>query len=167
VYYSLGGNTARVARDIARMTRADVEVLHDRDREHGVGYLGYVKAAIDALRERPATLGDLTRDPRNYSLTVIGTPVWAGRMTPAVRAYLQRFKGDLPRVAFFVTSGNTDASKIVLPMERIVGHKADAFAGFNAADLADPHKYEARVGAFVQALRRPALRSFVGVGSAA
>ena len=33
VYYSLSGNTGRVARDIARLTRADVEVLRDLDRE--------------------------------------------------------------------------------------------------------------------------------------
>ncbi len=99
VYYSLSGNTARVARDLARRAQADVESL--QDLEHGVGFFGYVKAALDAFRGKSATLGNLTSDPRRYSLVIIGTPVWVGRMTPAVRAYLTRFSRDLPRVGLF------------------------------------------------------------------
>ena len=154
VYYSLSGNTARVARDIARLARADIEVLRDFDREPRLGFLGYVKAVMDALRGKPGRLGSVACEPRNYSLVIIGTPVWAGCMTPAVRAYLERFKADLTHVAFFVTSGNTNASKVVLPMEAIVGHKAEAFVGFDAAGLADQRICGDRIATFLQTLRQ-------------
>jgi hypothetical protein len=77
-------------------------------------------------------------------------------MSPAVRAYLQRFKADLPRVAFFVTSGNTNASKIVPAMETILGHGAEAFVGFTAAELADQSVYNDRIATFLEALREKA-----------
>jgi hypothetical protein len=153
VYYSLSGNTARVAREIARRARADIEVLRDFNREPPLGVLGYIKAALDAVRGKPGRLAEVACAPRNYQRVVIGTPVWAGHMNPAVRAYLQRFKADLPRVAFFVTSGNTGASKIVLPMEAILGHKAEAFVGFTAADLADQGVCNDRIATFLEALR--------------
>ena len=167
VYYSLSGNTERVAREIARKSGADVEILWDLEREGELSWLGYAKAAIDALRGKAAALGGLIYDPRNYALVVIGTPVWAGHMTPAVRAYLQRFKANLPHVAFFVTSGNTSASKIAPQMETIVGHGLDASVGFNAADLADPRRFDEKLEAFMQAMRRSPVVSGSGVASAA
>jgi len=154
VYYSLTGNTAGVARDIAGLARADVEALRDFDREPPLRFLGYLKAVMDALRGRPGKLGSIACDPRGYSLVVIGTPVWAGCMTPAVRAYLERYRAHLPRVAFFVTSGNTDASKVVVPMEGILGHKAEASVGFSAAELADQGARKDKIATFVQALRQ-------------
>jgi len=154
VYYSLTGNTAGVARDIAGLARADIEVLRDFDREPPLGALAYIKAALDALRGRPGKLGSIACDPRNYALVVIGTPVWVGRMSPAVRAYLERYRDYLPHVAFFVTSGDTDASKVVGPMEAILRHKAEALTGFNAKELADPRVRSDRIATFVQALRQ-------------
>jgi hypothetical protein len=153
VYYSLSGNTARVAREVARQARADIEVLRDFNHEPPLGFLGYVKAALDAVRGKPGRLAQIACDPRNYSRVVIGTPVWAGHMSPAVRAYLGRFKADLPHVAFFITAGNTGPSKIVVSMEAILGHKAEAFVGFTAADLADPGVYNDRVATLMAALR--------------
>jgi hypothetical protein len=106
------------------------------------------------VRGKPGRLAEVACNPRDYQLVVIGTPVWAGQMNPAVRAYLQRFKADLPRVAFFVTSGNTGASKVVPPMEAILGHKAEASVGFTAADLADQGAYNDRIATFMEALRK-------------
>jgi hypothetical protein len=154
VYFSSSGNTARVARDIAKRAGADLESLRDFDRETPLGFMGYVKAALDAIRGRPAKIASVACDPRNYALVIVGTPVWAGHMTPAVRAYLERYKDELARVAFFVTSGNTSASKIVVPMEGIVGHKAEAFVGFDAEDLKDPRVCSDRAAAFLLALRQ-------------
>jgi hypothetical protein len=153
VYYSLSGNTARVAQEIARLARADIEVLRDFDREPPLGFLGYVRAALDALRGKPGRLGALACDPHNYALIVIGTPVWAGRMTPAIRAYLERYKDALSRVGFFVTSGRTNASQVVLPMETVIGHRAEAFVGFDAADLVDQGVCNDRIAGFLRALR--------------
>jgi hypothetical protein len=152
VYFSLSGNTARVARDIAKMTDGDLESLGDRD--HGVGFLGYLKAAVDAVRSKPARLAEVMHDPRRYSLVIIGTPVWVGRMTPAVRAYLQRFAGDLPHVGFFVTSGNTPVQKVAPSVEKVLGHKSEALIGFNAHELADQREYDARLSAFLESLNR-------------
>lgn len=150
VYYTVSGNTARVAQDIAKRMHADVERL--RDARHGTGCMGYLAAVIDAVRQKPVDLGPLSKNPRDYALTVIGTPVWAWKMTPAVRAYLQRVRPNLRRVAFFVTSGDTDVSKIAPSMEEVAGSKAVASAGFNAKELAAWEVYDAKLTAFVEAM---------------
>ena len=165
VYYSLTGNTARVARDLARRTGGDIESI--RDTGHGVGFAGYLKAAVDAVRGAPAQIGPLARKPRDYALTIIGTPIWVGHMTPAVRGWLQRCRADLGRVAFFVTCGSTDVSKIAPALESLAGRKAIALAGFNAKDLAKRESYDAKISEFIKAMNGSAPSSEIDVGKTA
>jgi flavodoxin len=150
VYYSVSGNTARVARDLARALGADIESL--QEKRHGTGFMGYIGAVIDAVRGTPTDIGEPVSDPRNYSLVIVGTPVWAWNMTPAVRAWIQKSQPRLGDVAFFVTSGDTDAEKIVPSMEALAGHKAVASTGFNARQLVDRAVYDKRLAEFLAAL---------------
>jgi flavodoxin len=147
-YYSLTGSTARVARDIAARTGADIESI--RDPGHGVGFFGFLKDTLDALRGVPAKIGPLARRPGDYAFTIIGTPVWARSMTPAVRAYLEQIQAGPGKVAFFVTSGNTDAAKVVPSMEKLAHTRVIASAGFNAQELHDQKLYEEKLAVFLK-----------------
>jgi flavodoxin len=151
VYYSLSGNTERVANDIAASLGADIERLHERTPRRGL--FGYLRAAFDSLREKGVPLEDFGKCVDDYPLVIIGTPVWAGRITPAVRTYLETIRGRCRRVAFFTTSGATDPAEIVPAMEKLAGLPAAAVAGFTARDLREAAIYERRLGTFVEALK--------------
>lgn len=150
VYYSLTGNTARVARDIAKRTGADLESI--RDRDHGVGFFSYIQNAFDALRGKSTRIAPLSRDPAEYALTVVGTPVWVGRMTPALRAYLEETRGRYGRLAFFVTSGDTDVARVLPALEATAQTRAVAATGFSASELKDQKIYEEKLTAFLSDL---------------
>lgn len=49
VYHSLSGNTERVAEDLA--TRLDAEREKIGDIQNRRGWLGYLRAALDSIRE--------------------------------------------------------------------------------------------------------------------
>jgi menaquinone-dependent protoporphyrinogen IX oxidase len=148
VCYSLTGNTARVAKDLAARLDADLEIIEDKG--HGTGVLGQFAAAFDAWRKAPAHISAPEQDPRQYAITVVGTPVWVGQMTPAARAYLKEAHGRIQNVAFFVTSGDTDIAKILPSLESVAGQKAVASAGFSARELNEPAIYETKLAAFTQ-----------------
>ena len=151
-YYSLSGNTARVARDLAARLNADIESI--QDLEHGTGLLGRLAAVFDALRKAPASIGTIQHDPTAYELIVVGTPVWVGQMTPAVRAYLQAIRGRTRNVALFVTSGNTGIEKIAPSMETLAERQAAASIGFNAKELAAAATYKERLDTFAASVER-------------
>jgi flavodoxin len=146
-YYSLSGNTARVARDVASCLGADIESI--RDPGHGVGFFGYLKDSLDALRGVTAKISPLAKNPEDYALTIVGTPVWAGHITPALRSYLQQTKGSVGRLACFVTSGNTGVAKIVPSIELLAGANVVASAGFNAEELKDQAAYDQKLAGFL------------------
>jgi Flavodoxin len=152
VYYSLSGNTQRVAKDLAAYLGADLLRIRERTDRHG--FRGYLRAAFDSLRERPTVLMNVARDAGDYELTIVGTPIWAGRITPAVRTYLESIRGRARNIAFFTTSGNTDVEKVVPVMQRLVDLESIASIGFSASELRDAACYENKLTAFLSAVRR-------------
>jgi flavodoxin len=152
VYYSLTGRTSRVAQDIAARLGADLERVIEKKNRRGL--LGYLGAALDSIRQSPTQIADTKNLPNDYALTVVGTPVWAGRMTPAARAYLRGIHGALNEAAFFITSGSTDAAKVVPAMEELADRKAIASTGFNARELGSTTLYEQKISAFVAAIEK-------------
>jgi flavodoxin len=157
VYYSLSGNTERVAKDLAAHLGSDLQrILERTDRR---GFFGHIRAAFDSLRERRASLLDIARDAAEYDLTIVGTPVWTGRITPAVRTYLESIRGRTRNIAFFTTSGNTGIDKVLPSMQRLVDQQSIAAIGFDAAELRDAACYENKLTAFLDGVRPLAPRA--------
>lgn len=151
VYYSMTGNTARVARDLVARLDADVEII--ADQRHGAGFIGHMLAAYDAVRKVATPIGPPKYNPADYELTIVGTPVWVGQMTPPVRAYLEQMRGQLPSVAFFNTSGGTSMEKILPSLQLAADCNAIAATGFDAHELKQTNVYEHKLSAFVQTIK--------------
>jgi multimeric flavodoxin WrbA len=76
------------------------------------------------------------RNPGEYDVVVIGTPVWAGTTAPAIRTYLDRFAPGLKSVAFFCTLGGTNISDTFDAMSRVSGKNPIATIWFSKKQIA-------------------------------
>ncbi len=118
VYYSLTGNTRLIAETAARKLGAEIEEL--RDRKSRIGIRGFVTGGLDSLRKKRAELAPPRYDIRDYDLVLVGTPVWAWNMAPAVRAYLTGRPWEGKSVALFCTTGGTGQQKTLDGMAALV-----------------------------------------------
>ena len=113
-YFSRTGNTKLVAEKIAKNLRADIdEVIDTKDRKRTI--IGWLIAGKDASVNN-LTYIKIKKDPIKYDLVVIGTPVWAWTMTPAIRTYLTHYKFN--NLAFFCTHGG-QSGKTFINMEKL------------------------------------------------
>ena len=150
VYYSRGGNTRGIARSIAAALHADLEELTDGMERRGAW--GYLRCTLDSLLRRRARLRPLTHDPYAYDLVVVGTPVWVGRTSSLVRAYLDRHRGRMARVAFFLTHGGTARDRVFEEMAVLAGARPVSCMAIREREIEigdDARKVEV----FVDALR--------------
>ena len=146
VYYSRTGNTKKVAEAVAGQLGCDVERIEDtKDR---TGLTGWFKSGRDALRRKETVIGPPQRDPAAYDLVLIGTPVWAWTVTPAVRAYITAVKDKLPDVGFFATAGGCGFSKTFRHMEGLCGKAPVATLGLTEKPV-KRDQYAEDVRAFV------------------
>ena len=153
VYFSRSGNTKKVAIDIASALNADIEQLIDKKDRRGI--VGYLKSGRDASTEKLADLEPTKNDPSKYDLVVLGTPIWAWTMTPAIRTYILENKSSFKDIACFTTAGGTKAEKIVEKMEVLATKKAIAFTGFVGSDYSNKNKtqYDSKLNSFIDKLQ--------------
>jgi flavodoxin len=150
VYYSRDGHTKKVAQNIASQLQADLEEILDQTDRKGVW--GWLHGGRDAIKHQETTIGPVTRNPADYDLTIIGTPVWGWAMTPAVRTYLKQFKERFKDIAYVVTSGGTKPDAIVKTMEELTGKPAKGFIGLVGTDFRNNQAYQEKIKSFVELL---------------
>ena len=123
VYFSRSETTHEVASAVAREQGADMERLTDgTDRS---GFRGYMRSGKEASKKELPQINPPKKDPADYDLVVIGTPVWAWTMCSPVRTYLTSFKSRIARCAFFCTADGRESSTLG-DMAEIVGKPAEA-----------------------------------------
>jgi flavodoxin len=112
VFYSRTGITKKIALELPKLLKADVdEIIDEKNR---AGALGYIIAGKDAMTKKLTKI-KIRKNPKDYDLVIIGTPNWGGNIAPAVRTYLTGNK--LKKVAFFCTHGGESEGKTFQELE--------------------------------------------------
>ncbi|MBZ9571708.1 flavodoxin [Methanobrevibacter sp. TMH8] len=116
-YYSRTQTTARVAKEIQKKLNCDIEEIIDINKRSGV--IGYLKGGYDAMKSKPAKIKPIEKNPSEYDLVIVGTPVWASTMAPAILEYLKENKEKFNDVSFFCTCGGSGYDKTLAKMEEV------------------------------------------------
>lgn len=119
VYYSRSGITREAAVKLSAELKCDIEEIYDTSNRKGI--LGFLKSGRDAMKERATVIKELKYNPRNYDIIIIGTPVWASNMTPAVRTYIIQNMENIKCAAFFCTFGGSGDKKTLNKMKELYG----------------------------------------------
>ena len=99
VFYSRTGTTKRLAEAISIVLKCDLEEI--REPESRSGLLGYLRSGKEAAwKEMPRIMKPI-KNPENYDVVIIGTPVWSATVSSPVRSYMHENKDKFRRVAFF------------------------------------------------------------------
>ena len=128
VYYSRGGVTRQVAEMIAGKLKCDVEGIQDvRSRK---GLFGWLRSGREAMRRQLPEIKPTVKDPGQYDLVVLGTPVWAGAMSSPLRTYITQNLGMFKRLAFFATFGGSGDDRALQGLTELCGRQPVATRTF-------------------------------------
>ncbi|MDO9026772.1 MAG: flavodoxin [bacterium] len=132
-FYSRTGTTKQVAAELAAMLGADIEEITDTKNRRG--FFGYLGGGRDASGKKTTVIGPLQKEPADYDLVVLATPVWAWTVTPAMRTYLIQTKGRIGKAAFLCTMGGSGDVKTFTAMEEVSGLKPSATVSFKTDEV--------------------------------
>jgi len=156
VFFTRTGKTRKLAEAIASACGGELEEL----REVGVnreGIGGWLRAGRDGMKQKTVAIEPAIRRPADYDVVFVGSPVWGGNLSPAVRTYLKEAGGGVKRIAVFCTmdgkdDGGTFASmRSLVPSAKVVGELA-----VRGQDARDAEALRARVTAWIGDVRRAA-----------
>ena len=132
-YYSLTGHTATVADALADRLGTKADPILEQSARSALP--GTAAGAVNALLSRASATKVPARDPSEFDLVILGTPVWAAAPAPAVNAYIDRYQGALGRLAFFCTQGKFGTAGTLARMERRLGHPPLATLDVNEDEI--------------------------------
>ena len=130
---------------------ADLEKIIDKKNRKGI--FGWLGAGRDGMKKKLTEIGPLTKNPADYDLVILGSPVWGWAMVPAVRTYIEQKKANFKSVALFTTSDSTPIDKLIITFEEATGRKMITSVGFNTIELKDKTIYDKKLTVFVEAVR--------------
>lgn len=141
IYHSHSGVTRSLAQKIKNACGADlIEVMPKKSYNalsvYAVGGYRAMKDAQDPIEQKKI-------DVAGYDLIILGTPVWAGKPTPAVNAAITTLKGYESKKAIVVVTCKSQPGQtagIIRKRLETMGMKVIGVFVFTAADLKDGKK---------------------------
>lgn len=104
VYFSQTGNTRKLAvkiYEILKSKNLDVDLFEIEDKEKCC----FLKNCFNAIFEKIVKI-DKVPHIEKYDLIFIGTPIWAGKITPYIRSFLKDIELKNKKVFLFTTYGS-------------------------------------------------------------
>ncbi len=105
VYYSLDGNTRFIAGAIAEASGADMLELKLRNQPELKGFMKFFWGGRQVFTKQRPQLLAFEKDPQDYDVIFIGTPVWAFTYAPALASFFEQVNLRGKKIALFCCSG--------------------------------------------------------------
>lgn len=163
VSYSRTGMTSQIGRELAGQLEADFERIEEIENRAGV--FGFLFSALESLAKGLPAIRTV-KEPHQYDLVVLGTPVWAGSMASPVRSYLMAHRTRLPRMAFFATMRGSGADDALREMRFMCHAEAAPSCAFTENEIKDL-RYAHRLMDFAHTLKHVERQISVPLGPAA
>ncbi|MBD3216027.1 MAG: flavodoxin [Candidatus Lokiarchaeota archaeon] len=150
VYYTRTGNTRQIAEEITDKLNADVEEIIDKTKRSGI--IGWLRSGYHAVREKLTEIEEMKKNPQDYDIIILGTPNWAGRLTPAIRTYISRYKDQFNKLAYFITMGGRAGDELIKNIREFCGKKPIATAQILEKEIEEDN-YTEKIDAFIREIK--------------
>ena len=105
VYYSFEGSTQLIAEAIAKAVDADILRLEVEKEMKKHGFSKYLWGGKQVVMKSKPSLKPMEKNPAEYDVLFIGTPVWAYTFSPALRTFFSTVKLGRKKIALFCSCG--------------------------------------------------------------
>ncbi|MEF8836228.1 MAG: hypothetical protein V5A76_08740, partial [Candidatus Thermoplasmatota archaeon] len=136
---------------IAEMLDCDEKEIFDKKKRSGI--LGYFRGGWDAYREKKTDIYNNNNGLINHDHSIIGTPVWAGKPTPAIRTYIKKRKQHFQKVSFFCTYGGSGGEKTFDEMKNLSEKEPIETLGISEDEVKEEN-FEVKVKKFVESIEK-------------
>ena len=136
VYYSRTKVTKKIAEMLQKELNCDIEEITDCEKYKGK--IGYMKGGMNATMGRPSDINPITKNPSDYDLVILGTPVWSSNIAPPVRTYLLKYNTPIKNMASFCTCIGGGYDKALKEMAEVSGKNQLSTMFLTSKDIENP-----------------------------
>ena len=120
VYYSLSENTKEAARIIAEKLGADIYRIHTKKKMPKSFASQIMFGGMQACFGLKPAITDVPENLFEYDEIILGTPIWAGKHSPAINTLIHKYHIENKVVAVFTLSGGGDNNQCIPVLEKLL-----------------------------------------------
>lgn len=148
VYYSRTNVTKGIANKIQKELNCDIEEITDGGKYKGK--LGFMKGGMNATMGRTSDIDPISKNPSDYDLVIIGTPVWSSNMATPIFTYLIKYRDQIKNMASFCTCMGGGYDKALDNMAEVSGKKQISTMFLTSKDIENP---EEKINTFINNIK--------------
>ena len=148
VYYSRTNVTKEIANKIQKELDCDIEEITDGGKYKGK--LGFMKGGMNATMGRASDIDPISKNPSDYDLVIIGTPVWSSNMATPIFTYLLKYRDQIKNMASFCTCMGGGYDKALDKMAEVSGKKQISTMFLTSKDIENP---EEKINTFINNIK--------------
>ena len=99
-----------------------------------------MKGGMNASMRRTSKINPISKNPSDYDLVIIGTPVWASNMATPIYTYLLKYNQDIKNIASFCTCISGGFEKALQNIDVTCGKTSLATMHLNAKEVENPNQ---------------------------
>jgi flavodoxin len=148
IYNSFSGNTRGVAEQIQKACGG--ELIEVKSKEYSSRLAAYTIGCYRAMKGMGDPIEPAIIDVSSDDLIVIGTPVWAGRATPAINAAVAALQGcERKKAVIFATCGGRERETLPILKEALDARGVTVVGEFvfDKTGMKDPDRINAMISA--------------------
>ena len=138
VYYSRTNVTRKIAEILQKELDCDIEEITDNGKYNGK--LGFLKGGMNASMGRSSDINPISKNPSNYDLIIVGTPVWASNMAPPIFTYLTKYRNQIKEMASFCTCMGSGYEKTLVKLAEVSRKKQVSRMYLTSQDIENPYE---------------------------
>ena len=136
VYYSRTDVTKGIANKLQKELNCDIEEITDDGKYDGK--LGFLKGGMNATMGRASDINPISKNPADYDLVIVGTPVWSSNMAPPIFTYLIQNRDKINKMASFCTCMGGGYDKALEKMAEVSGKEQISTMFLTSKDIENP-----------------------------
>ena len=148
VYYSRTNVTKGIANRLQKELDCDIEEITDNEKYKGK--LGFLKGGMNATMGRASDINPISKNPSDYDLIIVGTPVWSSNMAPPVFTYLINYRDQIKNMASFCTCMGGGYDKALEKIADVSGKKQLSTMFLTSKDIENPDE---KINTFISNLK--------------
>lgn len=123
IFYSMHGNTAYVAKKLTEKLRADIIEITPVKAFPDKGFKKFLWGGKSAVMAEKPKLNPYEFNADDYERIVIGFPVWASRIAPPIRTFVEENKTELSQkaVSAYACQAGSGADKALNGLKELLG----------------------------------------------
>lgn len=152
VYYSLDGNCAFVATQLAERLNADVIRIKLADDKKRKGIIKYLWGGSMVVFKRRPAIKPVNFDPAPYDSIILGSPVWANSLAAPMRSFLADASITGKKISLFVCYAGDAGVSLEKFKEMLPGNEIIAEAYFHNPVKRNDEKLQKKIDEYAKVI---------------